>query len=102
MFFDGHEQEDIKEYRETFLHEMKLFLLYFIEFFEDGTIVSKEYPSDCAMRRPKKRPIIMITYNESIFSINDRHKKVWILNSQGILRLRGKGKGIMISDFLLP
>ena len=44
----------------------------------------------------------MITYNESTFSVNYRHNKVWILNSQGILRLRGREKGIIVSDFLLP
>lgn len=76
MFFYGHEREDVKEYRETFLHEMKLFLPYFVEFSEDGTIVSKKYPSDCAIRKPEKRPIIMITRDESTFSANDGRKKV--------------------------
>lgn len=102
MFFYGHEREDIKEYQETFLYEMKLLLPYFVEFSEDGTIVSKEYPSDCTIGILEKRPIIMITHDESIFSANDRRKKVWILNGQGILRLKGRGKGIMVSDFLLP
>lgn len=55
---------------------MKLLLPYFVEFSEDGTIVSKEYPSDCALGGPEKRPIIMITQDESTFFANDRRKKV--------------------------
>ena len=102
VFFDGHEREDVIEYRETFLNEMKLLLPYFVEFYEDGTIVPKEYPDDCAVRGPNRRPIIMITHEESTFSANDGRKKVWTLNGQGILRPKGKGKGIMVSDFLLP
>ena len=102
MFFDGHEREDVIEYRETFLNEMKSLLPYFVEFFEDGTMVPKEYPDDCAVGGPDRRPIIMITHDENIFSANDGCRKVWTLYGQGILRPKGKGKGIMVSDFLLP
>ncbi len=102
VFFDGHEREDVIEYRETFLNDMKSLLPYFVGFFEDGTMVPKEYPDDCAVRRPDQRQIIMITYDESTFSANDMRRKVWTLNGQGILRPKRKGKGIMVSDFLLP
>ena len=80
---------------------MKSLLLYLMEFFEDGTMVPKEYSDDCAVRGPDRRPIIMITCDESTFSANDGHRKVWTLNGQGILRPKRKGKGIMVLDFLL-
>ena len=101
MFFDGYEREDMIEYQETFLNEMKSLLPYSVEFYEDGTIVPKEYPDDCAVRGLNRRLIIIITNDESIFSANNRRKKVWILNGQGILRPKRKRKGIMVSDFLL-
>ena len=41
VFFDGHEREDVIEYRKTFLNEMKSLLPYFVEFFENGTMVPK-------------------------------------------------------------
>lgn len=81
MFFNGHKQKDIKEYREIFLHEIKLFLPYFVKFSENSAIVSKEYLNDCVIGESKKRPINLIIHNESIFFANDRCKKVWILNS---------------------
>lgn len=73
------------EYRETFLNEIKSLLPYLVKFSEDGTMVSKEYPSDCSVGRPEKRPVIMITHDESTFFANDGRKKVWTLNGQGIL-----------------
>ena len=90
------------KYRETFLNEMKSLLPYFVEFFEDGTMVLKEYLDDCAVDRPDRRPIIMIKYDKSTFSANDGCRKIWILNGQGILRPKGKRKEIMVLDFLLP
>ncbi len=81
---------------------MKSLLPYFLEFFEDGTMIPKEYLDDCKVEGPDRKPIIMITHNESTFSANDWHRKVLTLNSQGILRPKGKGKEIMVSDFLLP
>ena len=90
------------EYQETFLEEMKSLLPYFVEFEEDGKILPKEYPSDCAVGGPDRRPIIMITHDESTFSADDSRRKIWTLEGHNILRPKGKGRGIMVSDFLLP
>lgn len=49
FFFDGYEREDVVEYRRIFLEEMKALLPYIVEFEEDGTILSKEYPDDCTV-----------------------------------------------------
>ena len=58
---------------------MKLLLPYFVEFSEDNAIVSKKYPSNCAIGGPEKRSIIMITHDESTFSANDGVKKYGLL-----------------------
>lgn len=73
------------EYRETFLDEIKALLPYFVEFNEDGSIVPKVYPEDCAVGGPNKRPIIMITHDESTFSANDGRRRVWTQDGHGIL-----------------
>ena len=64
------------KYRETFLDEMKALLPYFVEFSEDGSILPKVYLKDCAVSGPNKRPIIMITHNESTFLANDGQQKI--------------------------
>lgn len=101
VFFDGHEREDVVDYRELFLKEMKGLLPYLVEFSKDGSILPKEYLKDCTVGGPDCRPIIMITHDESTFSANDGRRKVWTKDGQGIFRPKGKRRGIMASDFLL-
>lgn len=52
VFFDAHEREGVVEYRETFLNEMKSLLLYFVEFSDDGSMLLKTYPENCATGGP--------------------------------------------------
>ena len=102
VFLDGHEREDVIEDRHRFLQIMKDYAPYIVDFKADGSMEEKKYPSDCAVNRPDRRPIIVITHDESIFSANDGKRQAWIHDGDAILRPKGKGKGIMVSDFLLP
>ncbi len=102
VFFDRHERENVIEYRETFLNQMKSLLPYFVQFFEDNTIVPKEYLDYCAVMGLDQRLIILITYDKSTFSANDGRRKVLTLNGQGILHPQEKRKEIIVTDFLLP
>ena len=49
VFFDGHEREDVVEYRKTFSSEMESLLPCFVEFSDDESILPKVYPDDCAV-----------------------------------------------------
>ena len=102
VFFYGHERENVMEYIETFLSEMKSLLPYFVEFSDDGSILPKVYPDNCAVDGSDQRLTIMITNDESTFSANDGPRKVWTLDWHGISRLKKKGKRIMVLDFFLP
>ena len=102
VFFDGHERPDVVEYRQQFVAEMHRLSPYLVEFESDGTIKDKPYPADCEVGGSKYRPIIVITHDESIFSANDGKQKAWGTENQIFLRPKGKGRGIMVSDFLLP
>ncbi len=64
------------EYRKTFLSEMKSLLPYFVEFFDNGSILPKVYLDDYAVGRSDQRPIIMITHDKSTFSANDGRLEV--------------------------
>ena len=59
------------EYRKTFLSEMKSPLPYFLEFFEDEFMLPKIYLNDCEIKGTNQKPIIMITYDETKFSVKD-------------------------------
>jgi hypothetical protein len=75
---------------------------YLVEFDSSGQILEKAYPDDCQVDGSQRRPTILITHDESIFSANDGKKQAWVKESDTFLRPKGKGQGIMVSDFLLP
>lgn len=102
VFLDGHERPDVVEYRKEFLEALKKLSPYLVEFTSDGKIKQKEYPAGCEVGGSQCRPVIIITHDESIFSANDGKHKAWVPENGIILRPKGKGKGIMVSDFLLP
>ena len=49
FFFGGHKREDVVECQGIFLEKIKALLSYFVEFKENGTILPKKYPDDCAI-----------------------------------------------------
>ena len=102
VFIDGHEREDVVTDRVKFLHKMKELEPYLVEFDSSGQILEKTYPDDCQVSGSQQRPTILITHDESIFSANDGKKQAWVKESNTFLRPKGKGQGIMVSDFLLP
>lgn len=55
---------------------MKMFLSYLVKFLENSTMVSKKYPSDYAMGKSEKRPVIMIIHDKSTFSTYNKWKKI--------------------------
>lgn len=72
VFFDYHKQEDIFEYEEICLEEIKTLLSYFVEFNDNKSILLKIYSKDSSMGDLNKRAIIIVTHDESTFSANDR------------------------------
>lgn len=73
---------------------------YLVEFEEDGLIKNKEYPADCEVWNTNCRPIILITHDECIFSANDEICKAWTQKEDTFLQPKGRGQGIMASEFL--
>lgn len=55
---------------------MKSLLLYFIEFYKEGTIVPKKYPDDYVVEGSNQRLFIVITHDKSTFSANNGYKKI--------------------------
>ena len=102
IFIDGHERSDVVEDRKKFLEKMEELKPYMVEFEENGAMKEKIYPSDCAVHGPNRRPIIVITHDECTFSANDGIRKAWTRKGDTFLRPKGRGQGIMTSEFLLP
>ena len=101
VFVDGHERSDVVEDCKGFLNKMEELKPYLVEFNKDGAIKDKTYPTDCAVGGEDRRPVIIITYDECIFLANDGICKVLTRIGNTFLRPKGRGQGIMVSEFLL-
>ena len=69
------------KYRKSFVDKMKSLFLYLVEFFKDGSMLSKEYLNHCIVGNQNQRLIIIIIYNKSTFFINNSYQKIWTFNS---------------------
>ena len=73
-----------------------------VEFDKNDAMKPKVYPSDCTVGDNNRRPIIVITHDECIFSANNGIRKAWARKSDTFLRPKGRGQGIMVFEFILP
>ena len=72
IFVDGHEQSDIIENHKNSLQKMEELKPYIVEFEENGIMKLKIYPSYCAIGGNNWWPIIVITHDEYILSVNNK------------------------------
>ncbi|RIA99536.1 hypothetical protein C1645_811341 [Glomus cerebriforme] len=95
IYFDGHEREDVIEYRKEFLDKMLIYEM-FMSTFEGENIEQKD-----PILLPNEKLHIFITHDECLFYANDDRPIVWAPIGEPPLRKKGQGKSIMVSDFLL-
>ena len=102
VYFDGHERPDVLAERERFLDMLDKLDPFLVRFDVEGNILPQEYPPNCFPGSPISKPIILITHDESTFNTHDGRRYAWHTKDMPILQPKGRGKGIMVSDFLLP
>lgn len=91
VFVDKHKWLDVIKDWKQFLKTIKELESYLVEFEEDGTIKVKNYPSDCIIKGDECQLIIIITYNECTFLLNDGIYKTWTWISNIFLQPKGYG-----------
>lgn len=52
--------------------------------------------------RKRKILLILVIYDESIFSANNGKRRIWKEKRKSLLQLKRKRKIIMVSEFLIP
>lgn len=95
IYFDGHEREDVVEYRKEFLDKMLVYEKFMPTF--EGENMEQKNP----ILLPNEKLHILITHDECLFYANDDRPIVWAPVGEPPLRKKGQGKSIMVSDFLL-
>lgn len=70
-FINGHKQSNMIKNHNCFLTKIEKLKPYIVEFNKDGVMKAKNYLVDCIVRGNKHYSIIIITYDECTFSMND-------------------------------
>jgi len=94
MYYDGHEREDVLQYRKVFLEKMFDHEKYMSKY--EGETMDRIIPN--LPEGEKER--ILVVHDESIFYSNDGKRGVWTKNGEMPLRKKGNGRSIMVSEFL--
>jgi hypothetical protein len=97
VYVDGHERQDVVEYRQQiFLPLWNSLKRRFVIFQEDG---SWQVPEGL---HQGERPLVFVTHDESTFHANDGKRQGWMPKGEQPIRPKHRGKGIMVSGFLTP
>lgn len=101
MYIDGHEREDVVEYRKAFVERWKEYEKRMVIYDNDGNVASE--PSGFPVPQQGRFRLHLITHDESTFYAHDRRKTIWEHASHAPTPERkGEGESIMVSDFLTP
>lgn len=97
IYFDGHERQDVKEYRLRWAREM-------VEWSKsmDQYPYGDEQTVITPLIKEGEKKIVLVTHDESIFYANDGKKSSWTFEGESRILPKGQGRSIMISEFMCP
>ena len=101
MYIDGHEREDVVEYRRRFVHRFQEYERRFHSWDNAGN----ELPRPRGFLVPGavgRFRLVLITHDESTFYQNDQRQVHWGCPGEGAPKPKGEGASLMVSDFLSP
>lgn len=99
-YVDGHERDDVVEYRRTFLRRM-----VGLGFLNQENAPTEEarnaLPADLSLPpREMLDKTVVIFHDESTFQANEDQPTLWAEKGASVMRPKSKGSGIMVSDFI--
>ncbi|CAG8736523.1 18106_t:CDS:2, partial [Gigaspora rosea] len=96
VYFDGHEREDVKEYRKSWASRMINYRKKMDQYCgnEMEIVIPPEQLEIWDSRH------VMVTHDEVYFYTNDDMLCVWLEDSESMIKKKGQGGSIIVSDFL--
>src|SRR5438128_3678698 len=94
IHYDGHEREDVVEYRRIFLSEIAKFEKYMATY--EGEDMKRIAP----ILNLGEKEHILVVHDECIFYSNDGKRGAWAKSGDYHCAKKGNGKSIMVSEFL--
>lgn len=92
IYIDGHERQDVVDYRKLYLRKHEI-------------LASTHAPPPPCSDEPPAEPstqkkLVLIFHDESTFHSNDDQGWMWGEKDKIIIKPKGQGRGIMVSDFI--
>ncbi|GBB90989.1 hypothetical protein RclHR1_18070004 [Rhizophagus clarus] len=94
IYYDGHERDDVLQYRKEFLEKMFEHEKYMFKY--EGESMDRIHSN--LPEGEKER--ILVVHDECIFYSNDGKRRLWTKDGEMPLRKKGNGRSIMVSEFL--
>lgn len=99
MYIDGHERDDVVQYRNEFLARWKEYEKRMVTYDNDGNIIGT--PTGFPVPQGVRFRLILVTHDESTFYANDRRKSQYShASDKATPQQKGEGPSLMISDML--
>ncbi len=97
MYCDGHERTDVVEHRQIFLNEMAT--LGFLHALNAPNEASADVIKDVQLASNWENTIFWF-HDESTFNANDDETTMWKDETMSVMKPKGRGAGLMVSDFI--
>ncbi|GES95772.1 hypothetical protein RCL_jg27997.t1 [Rhizophagus clarus] len=94
IYYDGHERNDVLQYQKEFLEKMFEHEKYMSKY--EGESMDRIHPN--LPEGEKER--ILVVHDECIFYSNEGKHRLWTKDGEMLLRKKGNGRLIMVSEFL--
>ena len=99
-FVDGHERQDVVEYRKKFLRKMiALGFLNSLNAPTDQAKLALPHDLQCPSEEILSKTVIFF-HDESTFQSNEDQPTLWAMKDTKVLKPKSRGAGIMVSDFI--
>lgn len=98
IYYDGHERQDVIEYRKEWAARMCNHRNTMVEYEGENMEIALE-PARCRVWEKRK---VLVTHDECTFYSNDGKDRFWLMNNESVIKKKGQGSSLMVSDFLCP
>ena len=96
IYIDGHEREDVIEYRKLFLRKLEILELTHLP----PPLCADNQTAFQVGSETRSRTLVLIYHDESSFHANEGQSVLWAEDGRIPIRPKSQGRGLMVSDFV--
>lgn len=94
VYFDGHERDDVREYRDAWSKRMVQYMEK-MDFYNEENLDEILEP----VLQGDESKLVFVTHDECTFYANDGKDDLWLMEGENYIRKKSMGLSIMVSEF---